>query len=200
MLSVDAINNCLPQTQCTRCGYPCCKDYATAIAKGEANINRCPPGDKVTIAALAKLTQRAALPLDHAVGPAQAKHLAFIDETQCIGCVLCIKACPVDAIIGANKKMHTVLQSHCTGCELCLPVCPTDCISMQAVKPDNAHNSPWPGYAKQDITLAKLRYERREQRQAAALAQKSAATAQAATTKNDKMAEILAAVRRRQAR
>jgi electron transport complex protein RnfB len=194
VLSVDAINTCLPQTQCTRCGYPSCRDYATAIYEDKANINLCPPGDEVTIAALSKVTQKPALPLDLTVGPAHAKTLAFIDETRCIGCVLCIKACPVDAILGANKQMHTVIQAHCTGCELCLPVCPTDCIDMQALSPSVSHDSPWPGYAKQDVELSEARFEQRSQRLAAEIALKKTIT----KPKGNKMDEILAAVRRRQ--
>lgn len=160
----QAIDKCLPQTQCTRCSYPGCLDYAAAIYQGEAAINQCPPGGDVTIHKLAKLTKQATQPLDLEFGPYQAKTLAFIIEDQCIGCVLCIQACPVDAIVGANKLMHTVIQAHCTGCELCLPVCPTDCIEMQALPKLIKNNSDWPGYTTKDIELAKTRYERRQTR------------------------------------
>ena len=163
-LSIRAIENCLPQTQCTRCTYPCCTDYAEAIANGEANINQCPPGGDVSINKLAKLSGQKALPLNPEMGEFQPKTLAYIIEDKCIGCVLCIKACPVDAIVGANKLMHTVIQSHCTGCELCVPVCPTDCIEMQALQNPVSPISDWPGYTPDDIKLAKARFERRQDR------------------------------------
>ena len=125
-----AIDALLPQTQCTRCGYPDCHAYALAIAGGEADINRCPPGGAQGIVRLAALTGRAPKPLDPAHGTEAPRRLARIDEDWCIGCTLCIKACPVDCIVGASKQMHTVIESLCTGCDLCLPVCPVDCIEM----------------------------------------------------------------------
>jgi len=124
--SIDAL---LPQTQCRRCGYDGCKPYAEAIAAGDA-INRCPPGGDAVIVALSILTGRPAVPLDPAHGVNMAFAIARIDEAWCIGCTLCIDACPVDAIVGAAKRMHTVLPALCTGCELCLPPCPVDCIDM----------------------------------------------------------------------
>lgn len=127
---IDQINQCLPQTQCAQCGYPGCRPYAEAIAKGEADINQCPPGGETTIAALAELLGREPLPLNVRFGEHQAPVLAFIDEARCIGCTLCIQACPVDAIVGAQGQMHTVIAQECTGCELCLPPCPVDCISL----------------------------------------------------------------------
>lgn len=124
------INALLPQTQCGRCGYPGCRPYADAIAAGAAPINRCPPGGAATIEALAALLGVPPLPLDPALGASESLALARIDEAACIGCALCLRACPVDAIVGAAKLMHTVLAGHCTGCGLCLPPCPVDCIVM----------------------------------------------------------------------
>ena len=124
---IDAL---LPQTQCTRCGYADCRAYAEAIARGDCDINRCPPGGAATLDALAELTGRAARALDPECGDFAGLVVAVIDEPACIGCTLCIAACPVDAIIGGPKRMHTVLQSLCTGCELCVPPCPVDCITL----------------------------------------------------------------------
>jgi electron transport complex protein RnfB len=128
---VDLIDDLLPQTQCTRCGYAGCRPYAAAIAAGEAAINRCPPGGSATIAALAALTGKSPRPLDRACGSQGPLVVARVDEAACIGCTLCIAACPVDAIVGAPKRMHVVLASHCTGCELCVPPCPVDCIELE---------------------------------------------------------------------
>lgn len=127
----DAIDDLLPQTQCTRCGYPACRPYAEAIAQGEAAINRCPPGGAAGIARLARLLDREALPLDRACGVEKTiETVARVVEADCIGCTKCIQACPVDAILGAANLMHTVIEAECNGCELCLPVCPVDCIVM----------------------------------------------------------------------
>jgi Na+-translocating ferredoxin:NAD+ oxidoreductase subunit B len=131
MSLVDRIDALLPQTQCTRCGYAGCRPYAEAIAAGDADINRCPPGGNETIAALAALTGKAARPLEPACGEHEPLAIARIEETSCIGCTLCIAACPVDAIVGAAKRMHTVLASQCTGCSLCIPPCPVDCIVLE---------------------------------------------------------------------
>ncbi|MBK6728261.1 MAG: RnfABCDGE type electron transport complex subunit B [Xanthomonadales bacterium] len=125
--SIDAL---LPQTQCTRCGYPACRPYAEAIAAGETAINRCPPGGITGIRALAALLGQAELALDPSCGAEAPLRLAFIREDDCIGCVKCIQACPVDAIVGSSKRMHTVIADRCTGCELCLPPCPVDCIEL----------------------------------------------------------------------
>jgi electron transport complex protein RnfB len=130
----DQIDRCLPQTQCTLCTYPRCREYADAIAQGDANINQCPPGGEVTILALADLLGKPVLPLNEAHGVTEPKQIAYIEEAACIGCKLCIKACPVDCIVGSAKLMHTVIIDECTGCKLCLPVCPTDCIHL--VSPD----------------------------------------------------------------
>lgn len=127
---VDRIDALLPQTQCTKCGYQGCRPYAEAIANGGADINQCPPGGAEGIAKLAALLGREVKPLNPVNGMEQPRTAALIDETRCIGCALCIQACPVDAIAGAPKLMHTVLLEHCTGCELCIPPCPVDCIEM----------------------------------------------------------------------
>jgi len=130
MASADDIDALLPQTQCTRCGYQGCRPYAEAMARAEAEINQCPPGGAATIAGLAMLLNRAALPLNPANGAEGPPLVALIDEAACIGCTKCLPPCPVDAIIGARKQMHTVIAALCTGCELCIAPCPVDCISM----------------------------------------------------------------------
>jgi len=129
-VTVDAIDALLPQTQCRRCRYDSCRAYAEAIAGGNAPINRCPPGGDATVATLADLLGRPALAIDPSCGPTTPLAIARIDEATCIGCTLCIQACPTDAIVGAAKLMHTVIANRCTGCELCLPPCPVDCIAM----------------------------------------------------------------------
>lgn len=127
----DHLDTLLPQTQCTRCGYPACRPYAEAIARGEAEINRCPPGGVAGIERLAQATGRAALPLDPGCGTEKSiETVARVVEADCIGCTKCIQACPVDAIVGAMNLMHTVIAEECNGCELCLPVCPVDCIEL----------------------------------------------------------------------
>ena len=133
---VDRIDALLPQTQCGQCGFPGCRPYATAIANNEADINQCPPGGETTIIALADLLDRDAKPLNPENGVEKPKTVAVIDEQTCIGCTLCIQACPVDAILGAAKQMHTVIADECTGCELCLPPCPVDCIDMIPISQD----------------------------------------------------------------
>jgi Na+-translocating ferredoxin:NAD+ oxidoreductase subunit B len=132
---VEQINSILPQTQCGQCTYAGCKPYAEAIAKGEAKINQCPPGGQEGVDALAELLNFDTLPLNEEHGETKPKHVVEIDEELCIGCTLCIQACPVDAILGASKVMTTVIASECTGCDLCIPVCPVDCIYLIDLKP-----------------------------------------------------------------
>ena len=128
---IDAV---LPQTQCAQCGYPGCRPYAEAIAQGEADINQCPPGGQAGVDALAALLGCETKPLNEANGEHKPPMVAIIDEDRCIGCTLCIGACPVDAIFGAQKQMHTIIESECTGCELCLAPCPVDCIDLLPAK------------------------------------------------------------------
>lgn len=131
---VARIDALLPQTQCGQCRYPGCRPYAEAIARGEADIDRCPPGGEATVRALAELLGREPRPLDPQYGATKPRLVAVIDEERCIGCALCLPACPVDAIVGAPRFMHTVIERECTGCELCLPPCPVDCISLLVPK------------------------------------------------------------------
>ncbi len=140
---VDQIDKILPQTQCGQCSFAGCRPYAEAIAAGEVDINRCPPGGESTIQALADLLDVEPKPLDEDCGVEKPKMLAVIDEDRCIGCTLCIQACPVDAILGAAKHMHTVIANECTGCELCVEPCPVDCIDMVETQPD-PHTWRWP--------------------------------------------------------
>jgi electron transport complex protein RnfB len=152
----DQIDAVLPQTQCEQCGYHGCRPYAEAIARGEAEINLCPPGGTAGIEKLAALLQRPVLPLDPAHGMEKPRMLARIVEADCIGCTKCIQACPVDAIVGAAKLMHTVLADDCTGCELCVPACPVDCIVLEPMSPtqiDTAH-----------ADAARAHFQRREAR------------------------------------
>jgi Na+-translocating ferredoxin:NAD+ oxidoreductase subunit B len=157
----DRIDAALPQTQCTRCGYPDCRGYAEAIAGGEAHINRCPPGGAEGIVRLAEITRRPVLPLDATRGHEGPRALAVIDEAWCIGCTLCIKACPVDCIVGASKLMHTVIEAQCTGCELCIPVCPVDCIAMVPVTGDL---TGWQAWSVPQAEEARERYAFHQQR------------------------------------
>jgi electron transport complex protein RnfB len=161
MLDPDRINALLPQTQCTRCGFPDCAAYARAIAQGQADINQCPPGGEAGVARLAALTGIPAKPLNPEYGTEGPLQLAVIDESWCIGCTLCVKACPVDAIVGTNKHMHTVIEPDCTGCELCIPVCPVDCISL--VPASNAAPAPtgWAAWSGEQADAARGRHQRR---------------------------------------
>ncbi len=158
--TADDILALLPQTQCKKCGYGCCRDYAQAIAEG-APINRCPTGGEKGIQRLARLTCKPAIPLDPQYGKARPRDIAVIDESQCIGCRLCIKACPVDAIIGTNGFTHTVLSPKCTGCDLCLPVCPVDCIHM---KNASGQKTGWDAWSVARAKHARIHYALRQER------------------------------------
>jgi electron transport complex protein RnfB len=150
------ILDALPQTQCTRCGYPDCAAYAQAIAAGEAPINQCPPGGAEGVSRLAALTGQPVQPLNPDFGHEGPMTVAVIDEDWCIGCTLCLKVCPTDAILGANKRMHTVIEVHCTGCELCIPVCPVDCIRMENV---SGERTGWAAWSPQQAETARRRYD-----------------------------------------
>jgi Na+-translocating ferredoxin:NAD+ oxidoreductase subunit B len=169
----ERIDALLPQTQCTRCGYQGCRPYAEAIASGSAQINQCPPGGASTISALAALLQRPPLPLDPAFGVETDARVAMIDEARCIGCARCLPPCPVDAILGAKRQMHTVLDSHCTGCELCIAPCPVDCIVM--VSRPAAHAAPPPGLNRRRYSARKQRLQQRAADRAALIAARKSA-------------------------
>jgi len=158
----ERLNAALPQTQCTRCGYPDCAAYAQAMAAGEAAINQCPPGGTEGVRRLAAITGLPALPLNPANGTEGPRALAVIDENWCIGCTLCLKACPTDAIMGSNKMMHTVIEPWCTGCELCIPVCPVDCISLENV---TGSRTGWQAWSQQEADMTKARYAGHQARQ-----------------------------------
>ena len=152
---VEVLLDALPQTQCTRCGYADCRGYAEAIGAEGADVNRCPPGGQEGVERLALLSGRPALPLDPACGSEGPRARAVVDEAWCIGCALCLKACPVDAIVGAAKRMHTVIDDLCTGCELCIPVCPVDCISLVD---ETGTRSGWDAWSAAQADGARARY------------------------------------------
>jgi Na+-translocating ferredoxin:NAD+ oxidoreductase subunit B len=155
MTLAEQVFAALPQTQCTRCGYPDCQAYADAIAHDGAAINQCSPGGAEGIARLSAITGQPKLPLNPENGIEGPRSIAFIDENWCIGCTLCIDVCPTDAIVGSNKLMHTVIGSHCTGCELCLPVCPVDCIELENVTGDH---TGWAAWSRLEADAALKRY------------------------------------------
>jgi electron transport complex protein RnfB len=170
----DRIEDLLPQTQCTKCGYPACRPYAEAVASGEADYNQCPPGGAEGIARLAALLGKPVIPLNSANGVERPRPLAVIDEQVCIGCTLCMQACPVDAIVGAPKQMHTVIAELCTGCDLCVPPCPVDCIAMPPV---TGETSGWDAWSQSQADAARERHNQREARLAR---ERAAAEARAA--------------------
>jgi electron transport complex protein RnfB len=155
---IDAL---LPQTQCTRCGYPDCRAYAEAVASGEAALNQCPPGGAEGIRRLADLLGQPALPLDAGFGDEGPRRVVYIEEATCIGCTLCIQACPVDAIVGAPKRMHAVIEADCTGCELCLPVCPMDCIALEDA---SGGATGWAAWSSAQADAARARHAGRQAR------------------------------------
>ena len=152
----DQVEDLLPQTQCTKCGYAGCRPYAEAIAQGQADINQCPPGGIEGVARLAGLLGRAIIPINPVNGFERARPVAFIDESLCIGCTLCIQACPVDAIMGSNKQMHTILPSLCTGCDLCVAPCPVDCIVMAPV---TGELTGWDAWTQDQADAARARHD-----------------------------------------
>jgi electron transport complex protein RnfB len=174
---IDAV---LPQTQCTKCGQPGCRPYAEAIAAGQAEINQCPPGGQAGVAKIARVTGRDPLPLNPVHGIEQPVRVAVIDETLCIGCTLCIQACPVDAIVGATRRMHTVLADWCTGCDLCVPPCPMDCIAMVPVAPPR-------DWSQADADTARHRHAQRSARLIRVRADNEARLAAKAVAKLDEL-------------
>ena len=194
----DQIEDLLPQTQCTKCGYNGCRPYAEAIANGEASYNQCPPGGMQGIERLAQFLGKPVIPLNPANGQEKPRAVAFIDEAICIGCTLCIQACPVDAIVGAGKQMHTVVAELCTGCDLCVAPCPVDCIDMVEVTPGR---TGWDAWSQQQADAARDRYyfrqfrlKREKEENDARLAAKAAAKlkeveAQAAISPEEKAAQ-----------
>lgn len=154
----DRIEDLLPQTQCTKCGYPACRPYAEAVADGLANYNQCPPGGAEGVARIAALLGKPVIPINPVNGAERPRPVAFIDESICIGCTLCIQACPVDAIVGAAKQMHTVVPSLCTGCDLCVAPCPVDCIAMIDVTPGK---TGWDAWSQAEADAARARHDAR---------------------------------------
>jgi electron transport complex protein RnfB len=199
----DQIEDLLPQTQCTKCGYPACRPYAEAIARGETDINRCPPGGIEGVARLSALTGRPVIPINPANGVERPRPVAYIDEALCIGCTLCIQACPVDAILGAAKQMHTILPSLCTGCDLCVAPCPVDCISMLPVTGERTGWDAWTqdqadaARARHDFRSARLTREKEEND--ARLAAKALEKMRAVTAEQANSAEELAEKERKRA-
>jgi Na+-translocating ferredoxin:NAD+ oxidoreductase subunit B len=157
----ERIDAALPQTQCTRCGYADCRAYADAIANDVAAINQCPPGGAEGVVRLAAITGRDVVALNPVHGAEGPRKVMFIDEAWCIGCTLCIKACPVDCIVGAPKAMHTIIEALCTGCELCLPACPVDCIPVEVATPGR---SGWDAWSDEEAARARRRYAAHRER------------------------------------
>jgi electron transport complex protein RnfB len=190
------ILDALPQTQCTRCGYPDCAGYAEAIAAGEAGIHQCPPGGAEGVARLSRLTGHPARPIDPQFGTEGPRMMAVIDEAWCIGCTLCLDACPTDAILGIHKRMHTVIEAHCTGCELCIPVCPVDCISLDVATPGK---SGWQAWSQAQADEARSRYGAHCRRQGKDDEPSTAAPPPEATAPDRKRAIVEAALARARA-
>lgn len=197
MVSVAQIDSLLPQTQCRQCGFAGCRPYAEAISEGRAEINQCPPGGEFTLRALAGLLGRQPLALNPANGRHKPPQLAVILESQCIGCTLCIQACPVDAIVGAARQMHTVIEAECSGCELCLPPCPVDCIEL---RPADQPHPPGSSGAREQAGHYRRRFQRRQQRLAARQARQDRQTSAPVLSAAEKKQTIAAAVARVKAR
>lgn len=155
------LEDALPQTQCTKCGFPDCHGYAVAMANSEAKHNRCPPGGEIGIKCLGEILEAEYLPLDPECGIEKPRTTAVIDPKQCIGCTLCIKACPVDAIVGAAKQLHVILEDRCTGCDLCIPPCPVDCIDMVEI---TGTNTGWDAWSPALADRARTQYHTRQKR------------------------------------
>ena len=186
------ILDALPQTQCTRCGYPDCAAYAQAIAAEHVPINQCPPGGAQGIARLAAITGKSAEPLNPEFGIEGPRTVAFIDEDWCIGCTLCIEACPTDAIYGTNKRMHGVIEAFCTGCELCIPVCPVDCILLEpvhSVSPEQSLPTGWEAWSDDLAQTARTRYAAAQNRRVQSAEFKRAAKAEEAADKLSDLAK-----------
>ncbi len=202
--TIREIDEWLPQTQCTQCSYPRCLDYAEAIASGAADINQCPPGGDTTIRGLAALLGKMGKPLNPKYGIHQAKEVAVIDEDRCIGCVMCIKPCPTDAIIGTAKHIHTVLSDDCTGCGLCVDPCPVDCISMESAQPQEPlPHWRWTEYNPEQTQKAREQTESKIQREASREKEISANKKLKEMRKasaSDLKLDIMAAVKRAQAK
>jgi len=198
---IEQIDALLPQTQCTQCGYPACRPYAEAIAKGEADINQCPPGGDAGIRKIAALLGREPKPLNPRNGVEQPRRVALIDEARCIGCTLCIQACPVDAIVGAPKLMHTIVTELCSGCDLCLPPCPVDCIEMVPATGDDAlWDRPRADAARERFGLRRTRLERERSDRAGRLAQRALDARRSDPDAEKKRAVIQAAIERARAK
>ena len=186
------ILDALPQTQCTRCGYPDCAAYAQAIAAQQVPINQCPPGGAQGIARLSAITGQTVLPLNPAFGLEGPRSVAFIDEDWCIGCTLCIEACPTDAIYGTNKRMHGVIEEYCTGCELCIPVCPVDCILLEpvhTVSPAQSLPTGWEAWSDGLAQTARTRYAAAQSRRVQSAQFKRAAKSEEAADKLSDLAK-----------
>jgi electron transport complex protein RnfB len=199
----DQVEDLLPQTQCTKCGYAGCRPYAEAIAAGTAEINQCPPGGIEGVARLAALMGRAVIPINPVNGVERPRPVAFIDEALCIGCTLCIQACPVDAILGAAKQMHTILPELCTGCDLCVAPCPVDCIAMIPV---TGERTGWDAWSQQQADDARsrhdfrtLRLQREREENDARLAAKAVAKMKEVTAEVSNTPEELAEKERKRA-
>lgn len=206
--TIKAIDEWLPQTQCTQCSYPRCLDYAEAIANGEADINQCPPGGDTTIRGLAALLGKIGKPLNPKYGEHKPREVAVIDEDRCIGCVMCIKPCPTDAIIGTAKHLHTVIAEDCTGCGLCVDPCPVDCIDMLPIANMQTEVKPephwrWSEYSPEQTQKAREQTEAKLVREAARekmIAANKKLKAMRKTSPDDLKLDILAAVKRANAK